>query len=495
MRISMTSALAPLLAVMLAGSPACAATPAEDVAAYLARIEAMDRAGPHIGAVIAVNPRAMDAARAAERNTGPLAGKAILVKDNIETADPMPTTAGSLALANNVTGRDAPFIARLRKAGGVILGKTNLSEWANFRSTHSISGWSAVGGLTRNPHATDRSACGSSAGSGAAVAAGFAWAAIGTETDGSVTCPASLNGVVGFKPTVGLVSRTYVVPVSHTQDTPGPMAASVHDAALLLTAMAGPDPADPATAEAGKYAVDFTAGLASASLKGVRIGVIRRKTRANPLVYALYDRALEDLKRAGAVLVDVPYVNNPAIDTDESVVLLYEFHHDLDAYLAGLPGRPPVRDLAGLIAFDHANASKEMPWFGQELFEEALGATDAAAYEKAREEGQRLAGPEGIDKMLADNNVAFLIAPTAAPAWATDFVDGGNYTSTGIGTLPAVAGYPHLTVPMGDVHGLPVGLSFVGKKWDDKRVLEAGAVYERVRSAPLAAPTFKPWSP
>lgn len=492
---SKTAAYALMLSTALVASSAARATPADDVAAYLARIEAMDRTGPALHAVIAVNPRAMDDARKAAGTTGPLAGKAILVKDNIETADPLPTTAGSMALANNVTGRDAPFIAGLRKAGVVILGKTNLSEWANFRSTRSASGWSAVGGLTRNPYALERSACGSSAGSGVAVAAGFAWGAIGTETDGSITCPASVNGVVGFKPTVGMVSRTHVVPISHSQDTPGPMTTSVRDAALVLTAMAGTDPADPATAEADAHRGNFAAGLATASLQGVRIGVIRRKSRANPLLYTLYDQALNDMKRAGAVLVDIDYTNNPVIDADEHIVLTYEFHKDVDAYLGSLPGKVAARDLAGLIAFDKANADKEMPWFGQELFEESLANTDTAAYEKAREEAQRLAGPEGIDRMLAANNVAFLVAPTTAPTSPTDYVNGGNYISVGIGTLPAVAGYPHLTVPMGDVMGLPVGLSFVGAKWDDKRVLEAGAAYERARTAPLAAPTFKRWGP
>lgn len=496
MVIARSAAYAFILGTATVAVPAMAqAAPADDVAAYLARIEALDRAGPSLHAVIAVNPRAIADARKAAGKTGPLAGKAILVKDNIETADPLPTTAGSLALAANVTGRDAPMIARLRAAGVVILGKTNLSEWANFRSTRSVSGWSAVGGLTRNPHALDRTACGSSAGSGAAVAAGFAWAAIGTETDGSITCPASVNGVVGFKPTVGLVSRTHIVPISHTQDTPGPMTTSVRDAALMLTAMAGTDPADPATAEADKHKADFTAGLATASLQGVRIGVIRRKSRANPLLYARYEQALADMKRAGAVLVDIDYASNDAIDTNEHTVLLYEFHHDLDAYLAALPGKLPARDLAGLIAFDRANAGKEMPWFGQELFEQALAADDPAAYEKARAEAQRLAGAEGIDRMLAANNVAFLVAPTTAPAWANDPVNGGNYISVGIGTLPAVAGYPHLTVPMGDVMGLPVGLSFIGAKWDDKRVLEAGAAYERARTAPLPAPAFRRWEP
>ncbi|HNN56103.1 MAG TPA: amidase [Novosphingobium sp.] len=467
--------------------------PAVQVSAYVQRIDTIDRAGPHLGAIIAVNPNALRQAQEASSIGGPLAGKAILIKDNIETADPLPTTAGSLALKDNITGRDSPLVARLRAAGVVILGKTNLSEWANMRSTRSISGWSAVGGLTRNPHAIDRSACGSSSGSGAAVAAGLAWAAIGTETDGSITCPASMNGVVGFKPTVGLVSRSYIVPISHSQDTPGPITASVADAAMIMTAIAGTDPLDPATAEADAHKGDFSAGLSKATLKGVRIGVIRRKSGATPRLYDVYEQALADMHRAGAVLIDIPYVESDELNRDEGVTLLYEFRTDLGAYLRDLPGNPPVRSLADLIAFNKAHAAEEMALFGQDEFEAAEAATDEAAYRKARANALRLAGKDGIDRLLGKYDVALLVAPTGAPAWTTDLVNGGHFVGVGAGTMAAVAGYPHLTVPMGAVDGLPVGLSFIGAKWQDKAILEAGAAFERVRSAALPVPSLRRW--
>ena len=479
-----------MAAAALAGSPAQAA---ESVDTYLSRIAALNHAGPQLNAVIAVNADAARAAEAARAQTGPLAGMPILVKDNIETAEPMATTAGSLALAMNVTGRDAPFIARLRSAGVVILGKTNLSEWANIRSGHSSSGWSAVGGQTRNPHATDRSPCGSSSGSGAAVAAGMAWAAIGTETDGSVTCPASMNGIVGFKPTVGLVSRTHVVPISHSQDTAGPMANSVHDAALLLTAMAGSDPADAATAEADRHKTDYVAALAGASLKGVRVGVLRKAVGDDPKVQALFAQALADLRAAGAEPVEIDFAADPSMGRDELTVLLYELRVDLGHYLAGLPGNVTVRSLADVIAFNKAHAAAELRWFGQDLFETAETLTDQAAYQKARANSLRLAGKDGIDRLLAENHVAVLVAPTMGPAWPIDLVTGDHGMDIGAGNLPAIAGYPHLTVPMGAIEGLPVGLSFIGTAWDDARVLAAGAAYENARTAPLAKPTFAPW--
>ncbi|AXB76159.1 amidase [Novosphingobium sp. P6W] len=457
---------------------------------YLDRIAAINEAGPSIHAVIALAPA--EAIAAARRGSGPLAGRAVLVKDNIETRD-MPTTAGSLALKNNATGRDAPLVAKLRGAGAVILGKTNLSEWANFRGNHSSSGWSAAGGQTKNPYAIDRSPCGSSSGSGAAVAAGLAWAAIGTETDGSITCPASVNGVVGFKPSVGLVSRALVVPISAVQDTAGPMAASVHDAALLLTAMAGTDPADPATAEAGKHAGDFTAGLAEAKLAGVRVGVLRRQVGSVRGVATLFDRAVADMKRAGAQIVEIDFKPAPRLEQAEFTALLFEFREGINAYLAALPGSAPVRDLAGLIAFNKTHEAEEMRWFGQELFEKALAATDRAEYEKARSDAARLAGTEGIDALLAKNKVDVLVAPTTGPAWAIDLVIGDHFLDIGAGSLAAVAGYPHLSVPMGAVEGLPVGLSFMAGKWADAKVLRIGAGYEKARSAVLAKPALQPW--
>jgi len=469
----------------------------ETVSTYLARIKAIDKAGPKLNAVIALNPDAAKAEAAVRAVQGPLAGKVILVKDNIETADPMPTTAGSLALKDNRTGRDAPFMLGLRAAGVVVLGKTNLSEWANMRSGASSSGWSGAGGQTRNPHALDRSPCGSSSGSGAAIAAGLAWGAIGSETDGSITCPASVNGIVGFKPTVGLVSRTHVVPISHSQDTVGPMTTSVRDAALMLTAMAGSDPADPATDKADAHKTDFAAGLAAASLKGVRLGVLRKGVGNNPKVIALFDKAMADLKAAGATLVDIDFEEPEEMGRDEYTVLLYELRTDLGVYLQSLPASsfkdtPPIRTLADAIAFNTAHP-EELKWFGQDSFEEAVAMTDVAVYQKARANSLRLAGREGIDKLLAEHAVSFLIAPTGPPAWAIDLVTGDHSIDVGMGSMAAIAGYPHLTVPMGAVEGLPIGLSFMGAQWDDKRVLEAGAAYERARTVPVPKPSLKRW--
>jgi len=443
---------------------------------YLRRIALLDDSGPQLNAVMALKNRATLAREVAQAAGLPLGGRTVLVKDNIETSE-WPTTAGSLALEGNSTGRDAPLIARLRQAGGVVLGKTNLSEWANIRSTRSTSGWSATGGQTRNPHAVDRNTCGSSSGSGAAVAAGLAWAAIGTETDGSITCPASVNGVVGFKPTVGLVSRTHVVPISHSQDTAGPMTRSVADAALLLGAIAGTDPADPATSEADARIADYTAGLRSASLAGLRIGVLRKQVGNDPKVAALFDQALADLRRAGAELVEIEYEAPDDLGEQEYTTLLYELREDLAAYLASSPA-----------------ADEEMRWFDQDIFEQAEATTDRAAYQSARANALRLAGEEGIDGLLAEHDVRFLVAPTTGPAWATDLVHGDHYNgSIGAGNLAAVAGTPHLSVPMGAVEGLPVGLSILGAKWEDEAVLRAGAAYERARSAAVPEPAFKPW--
>ena len=482
-------------ALALIASPLAAQQAEENARTYLGRIAALDDAGPNLNAVVAINPDAPREAAAAEAARLLLAGRTVLVKDNIETRE-LPTTAGSLALAGNDTGRDAPLIANLRAAGGVVLGKTNLSEWANFRSENSTSGWSAVGGLTRNPHAIDRNTCGSSSGSGAAVAAQLAWAAIGTETDGSIICPASINGVVGFKPTLGLVSRTHVVPLSASQDTAGPMARSVADAALLLTAIAGVDPADAATAEAAGHLSDFTEGLETASLQGVRIGVLRNRVGPREDVKALFETALSDMEVAGAVLVDVEVESDDAMYEAEYTVLLYEFRRDIAHYLQSLPGDGLPRDLPGLIASNSANAEEELRWFGQDIFALALETTDEEAYREARATSLRLAGEEGIDALLAQHDVAFLVAPSRGPAWPSDLVNGDHFTGGyGLGSHAAIAGYPHLTVPMGAVERLPVGLSFIGGKWDDHAVLKAGAAYERVRSAILAEPGFGPWSP
>ena len=486
----------PALAALALSVPAHAGA-GDDAAAFLARIAALDDVGPEINSVIVTlaPDAAAEQAAAAEAAGLPLAGRAVLVKDNIETRE-WPTTAGSLALADNRTGRDAPLIARLRAAGGVVLGKTNLSEWANIRSLRSSSGWSGVGGLTKNPHATDRNACGSSSGSGAAVAAGFAWAAIGTETDGSITCPASVNGIVGFKPTVGLVSRTHVIPISASQDTAGPMTRSVHDAALLLNAIAGTDPGDPATADAGSHLADFTAGLAAASLAGKRVGVLRQAVGNDADVEALFDAALADMRGAGAELVELEF--EPAEDMGEAefAVFLFELREGLAAYLASSPADIPVRTIDEVIAFNQAHAAEELRWFGQDMFEMSAKATDRAAYEQARAKSLRLAGAEGIDKLLAEHDLDLLVAPTTGPAWTTDLVNGDHYNgSIGAGSLAAVAGYPHLTVPMGAVEGLPIGLSFMAGKWADSAVLEAGAAYERARSAVLPQPSFERWQP
>ena len=462
------------------------ASAAESPVTYLKRISASNRVQPPLAAVIAIAPDVLNQTAAALRSDGPLAGLSVLIKDNVETRD-MPTTAGSLALANNRTGRDAPLVGRLRTAGAVVLGKTNLSEWANFRSSLSSSGWSGVGGQARNPHALDRSPCGSSSGSGAAVAAGLAWAAVGTETDGSITCPASVNGVVGFKPTVGMISRSGIVPISHVQDTPGPMTRTVADAAIMLDAMAGADATDPATAAAPSGArAGLLSGLADANLKGVRIGVLVKQVGPLPRVSALFKAAKADLVSAGAVLVPIDFTIPEALGKAEQTALLYEFRIDLDHYLGALPGHSQVRSLADVIEFDKARHGQEMRWFEQDLLEQALAATDATAYIKARADASRLAGPEGIDRLLRENNLVALIAPTAGPAWSIDLINGDHVSDVGAGSLPAVAGYPHLTVPMGAVEGLPVGLSFIGKAWDDAVILRIGAAYERARHAVLA---------
>lgn len=493
--VAASSALLALAALGLAGpahSGSALADPAATAAQHLAAIIQLDdsTAGPRLNAVIVYNPKALVEARTKAR-TGLLRGRTVLIKDNIETRE-WPTTAGSLALADNRTGRDAPLVARLRAEGGVVLGKTNLSEWANIRGNRSSSGWSAVGGQTRNPYAIDRSPCGSSSGSGSAVAAGMTWAAVGTETDGSITCPASANGIVGFKPTVGLVSRTHVIPISASQDTPGPMTQSVADAALLLTAIAGSDPADPATAEADARKTDFAKGLGTASLKGVRIGVLRKQAGPHSGVNALFAKAQADLVAAGAVLVPIDYDPPGEMFRDEGLVLRFELKEGLNAYLGGLPGTPRVRTLADVIAFNKAHP-EELRWFGQETFEGADKLSDRAAYQAARANSLRLAGAEGIDRLLRENSVAVLIAPTEGPAWPIDLVTGDHFLPIGAGSLAAIAGYPHLTVPMGATEGLPIGLSLIGTKWDDARVLSFGASYERARTTPLAVPRFKRW--
>jgi len=482
-----------LITTALALGAASAATaqvrPAEaNVRGALERIARID---PTLHSVIAVDPTAIDQARRVDAGNlrGPLAGQPVLIKDNIESAGPLPTTAGSLALANNVTNRDAPLVARLRSAGAIIVGKTNLSEWANIRSNHSISGWSAVGGQTHNPWALDRNSCGSSSGSGAAVAAGLVRFAIGSETDGSVTCPASINGIVGLKPTVGLVSRTHIVPISHSQDTAGPMAASVVETAQLLTAIAGSDPADPATRDANKHIRNYAAGLDANSLKGKRIGVMR--FASTPQLDPAFDTALAILREKGAILVDIKKFDDKLIGNNETFVLKTELKADMAKYLKSSPAPIQVRTLADLIAFDKAHAKQEMSLFGQEFFEQAQktkGLNDPA-YKKARAVSFQAAGPNGIDKLLKYNRVIALVGPTVSPAWKIDAVSGDSFGGGGAGGLAAVAGYPHLTVPMGLVKGLPVGLSFMGPKWSESLLLNLGYAYEQARG-PFPTPKF-----
>jgi amidase len=441
---------------------------------------------PVASAEASAETNVVDQARAFDssgRALGVIAGQPVLIKDNIEAAGPLPTTAGSLALAGNVTNRDAPLVSRLRAAGAVILGKTNLSEWANIRSSHSISGWSAVGGQTRNPWALDRNPCGSSSGSGAAVAAGLVRLAIGTETDGSVTCPAAINGIVGLKPTVGLVSRTYVVPISHSQDTPGPMTASVREAAELLSVIAGSDPADPATADADKHKVDYAAQLDMNSLKGKRIGVMRFASGFG--TDAAFETALAILRERGAILVDIKKIDkfdDDVVGKNETDVLMAELKADMDKYLKGSPAPIAVRSLADLIAFNQEHAQQEMALFGQDEFEKAqktkgLGDT---AYKKARA-ASFAAAANAIDGLLKQYRLEALVGPTVSPAWKIDAVNGDTFIGGGAGSLAAVAGYPHLTVPMGLVKGLPVGLSFIGSKWSEAMLLSLGFAYEQAR--------------
>lgn len=460
-------------------------TSAELVSGYLARIGELDK---KTNSVLALNSNALAEAKSIDKQVasgaelGPLAGIPVLLKDNIESAE-MPTTAGSMALINNDTGRDAPIVAKLKAAGAIILGKTNLSEWANFRSESSISGWSAVGGLTRNPHILSRSACGSSSGSGAAMSLRLASLAVGTETNGSIICPASINGVVGFKPTVGLLSRTHIVPISFSQDTAGPMTSNVQDAWLMTAVMAGEDASDSATENTASHQPNMPSSeLLATDLKGKRIGVVRYRQGDNPHVLEVYESALNQLRASGATLVDISDFSQPdSFWADSYNVLLSEFHHSINEYLSGSPAELPARNLSELIAFN-SQTERELALFNQDIFEKSLDAApiDSEAYQSALSLIQDTAGKNGIDALLVKHNVDVLVAPSNSPSFLIDGVYGDHSPAgfIGIGYLAAVAGYPHLTVPAGEVKGLPVGISFIGAKWKDEDVLKIGKVFE-----------------
>ena len=465
-------------------------------AAYLARIAELD---PKLHAVLETNPDALtaadrlDAERKAGHVRGPLHGIPVLVKDNIATADRMMTTAGSLALVGVPAPRDAALVARLRAAGAVIIGKTNLSEWANIRSSHSISGWSGRGGQCRNPYALDRNPCGSSSGTGAAIAASFAAVGVGTETDGSIVCPSGANSLVGLKPTVGLVSRSGVIPIAHSQDTPGPMCRTVTDATILLGALAGADPTDLATATAPSAVPDYTKALDPNGLKGARIGVVRAAF-GSPEGDRLVNAALDVLKAQGAVLVDpveIPHMRD--YGDQEFAVLLYELKADLNVYLAGLGAASRVKTLADVIGFNDAHKDTEMPYFGQETFIQAQekGPLTDDAYVEALAHCRRLSRAEGADVAFAKDKLDALVAPTGGPAWLIDLVNGDCVTGGGNSSIAAVAGYPTITVPVGYSFGLPVGMSFIGKPWTEATLIKLAYAYEQA-ARPRRAPRFLP---
>jgi amidase len=469
------------------------------VEGYLARIARLD---PALRSVLEVNPDALDIADRLDRERkegvtrGPLHGIPVIVKDNVATGDAMETTAGSLALSGNRAPRDAFLVGKLREAGAVILGKANLSEWANMRSSQSSSGWSGRGGQTRNPYALDRTPCGSSSGTAVAVAASLAAVGVGTETDGSIVCPSAATGLVGLKPTVGLVSRTGIAPVSRTQDTAGPMTRTVADAAVLLAALAGPDPADPATRAARENArPDYRRFLDPDGLRGARIGVARRKVYgSSPPADRIFDAAVEEMRRRGAVIVDpadIPHLGE--YDDAEMEVLLHELKAGTDAWLPEWAPGARVRTLADVIAFDEARRDEEMPFFGQDLLirAQAKGPLTSPAYRKALETCRRLSRTQGLDAVFARHRLDAIVVPTGGPPWTIDLVNGDHFVE-GSSTPAAVAGYPSITVPAGQAFGLPVGLSFIGKAWDEGKLLRLAYAYEqatRKRRAPRFLPT------
>jgi Asp-tRNAAsn/Glu-tRNAGln amidotransferase A subunit and related amidases len=455
---------------------------------YLGRIEAIDKHGPAVNSIIELNPDAlaiadaMDLERKAGHVRGPMHGIPIVIKDNIDTADKMRTSAGSLALAENIAARDAFVASRLREAGAVILGKTNLSEWANFRSTHSTSGWSGRGGLTRNPYVLDRNACGSSSGTGTAVAANLAAIGIGTETDGSVVCPSSASGLVGIKPTLGLISRAGIIPIAHSQDTSGPMARTVRDAAILLGVLTGADERDPVTASSRtKGHADYTKFLDADGLKGTRIGVARQYFGFNDATDRLMKEAIELIKNLGATIVDPANIKtNGKFDATENDVLQFEFKTDVNKYLAGTPAAVKSRTLADLIKFNEEHRAQEMPYFGQEIFEQSQkrGPLTEKKYRDALAKNHRMSRTEGIDATMAKHKLDAIIAPTGGPVWAIDLVTGDHFTG-GYSSASAVAGYPHITVPAGLAFGLPVGLSFFAGAWSEPSLIKFAYAFEQ----------------
>ena len=470
------------------------------IAMYSERIAALDRSGPMLNAIIEVNPDAaavaeqLDAEHKAKGPRGPMHGIPVVIKDNIATADKMQTTAGSLALVGSVPPHDSAVAARLRAAGAVILGKTNPTEWANIRSSHSTSGWSARGGLTRNPYCLDRNTSGSSSGSAAAIAANLCAVSVGTETDGSIVSPSHICCLVGIKPTVGLVARTGIIPISHTQDTAGPMTRTVADAAALLSALAGPDSGDPSTSAAqGHIEPDYTKFLDANGLRGARVGVVRKSAGFSNDVDHLFDDAIAAMKHAGAEVIDP--VEIPILDKiydAEGLILLYEFKEDLNQYLAWLGDTTQVHSLNDVIKFNDHLREKEMPYFGQDMFlqAEAKGPLTTPEYVKALADSRRLSRTEGIDAAMDKFKLDALIAPTGSPAWPTDLVNGDHFVA-GSSTLAAVAGYPNITVPMGFVFGLPVGISFFGRAWSEAKLIKIAYAYEQLTKA-RKPPTFLP---
>jgi len=468
---------------------------------YIRRIEALDRRGPELRHVLEINPDALeiaerlDAERRAGRVRGPLHGIPVLLKDNIDTHDRMTTTAGSLALEGSIPPRDAHIVTRLREAGAILLGKASLSEWANFRSTRSSSGWCARGGQGKNPYALDRSPCGSSSGTGGAIAANYAAVGVGTETDGSIVCPSNANSLVGIKPTIGLVSRSGIIPIAHSQDTAGPMARTVTDAAILLTAMAGPDPNDEATTPLrGRPPIDYTRFLDPRGLRGARIGVARNRFFGySPAADAIVEEAIEAMRREGAEIIDpadIPHVGE--YDDSEYTVLLYEFKADLNAYLASLGPNAPVRTLADIIEFNERNRAREMPYFGQEIFYMAQekGPLTEKEYLDALEKNRRLSREEGIDAVLREHRLDAIVAPTGSPPWTIDLVNGDHYLG-GSSQPAAVAGYPSITIPAGYVFGLPVGISFIGTAWSEPTLIRLAYALEQTLQA-RRPPRFLP---